>query len=65
MYVVLRLPKGSVRVLTCWGFIYPRGFLSKKGWLCRVPMSSLKLDARRCAAGQALSNVCFSVAFSV
>ena len=33
----------------------------KKGWLCRVPVSSLTLDARRCAIRQALFNICFSV----
>ena len=37
----------------------------KKGWLCRVSVSSQTLDARRCAIGKAPLNVCFSVAFSV
>ena len=36
-----------------------------KGWLCRVPMSSLTLDARCCVVRQALFKVCFSVAFFV
>ena len=36
-----------------------------KGCPCRVPVNSLTLDARRCAVGQALFNVCFSVPFSV
>ena len=59
--------KSSAQVLTCWEFIYPRGPLSNsiKGWLSRVPVNSLTLDARRCAVGQAPFNVCFSVTFSV
>ena len=52
--------KSFARVSTCWDFIYPRGHL-----YCRVSVSSLTLDARRCAVGRALFNICFSVAFSV
>ena len=36
-----------------------------KRWLCRITVSSLTLDARRCAVGQAPFNVCCFHAFSI
>ena len=62
-YVFLKELCPSVDLLGV--YIPKRSSFLLKGWPCRVPVSSLTLDARRCAVGQALFNICFSVAFSV